>query len=299
MAYPRKSGDEDDIVQLYAGGLSAKKVAERLSTSVTRVLRVAGERGLPRHTSWDVRPLWEPPDLAAFLATFDGGASVKRMSVLYGISRSVIGRVLVSAGRCPRPRGDAERLKWSQMTKGVRKQQVAAAHAAVRGRKKSKDFLETQASARAFFLHTAAKNEFLLAEWLREEGLEARLQAPVGKYNVDLLLAPVAVEIHWSAYLRQSGAYGDRERIFSILDAGWHLLVIREHPKPLTRAAADHAIAWTQELRAHPSALRQYRVINGAGDLSATGSLHDDHVAVEWTARRGSNSLRIYPRPGQ
>lgn len=293
------AADEDNLISLYQGGLSMQKVAYLAGTNRNLVLSVAKKRGIAIRGIWETRIPWTPDDMPAFLAAFDGGLSVLALARQYKIARQAIARVLRFHGRASRGRSEAERLKWSQMPEETRQRQVMAAHNSVRGVTKSDEWAHKQAVTRARLLFKAAPSEAVLSGWLAERGIESTPQVAVGRYNVDLVVGPVAVEVHNDAYLRRDGAAGDTKRIFHILDASWHVLVVRDMIFPLSAAAADYLIAWLDELRRHPSHARQYRVIDGAGHLCAAGCLDGDNLTVKWTDRRSKDLVRIYERPRQ
>src|SRR4051812_21903961 len=62
------------------------------------------------------------------------GESINQLAKEFSVSRSVVASRLQKAGVQLRGQSEAERLKWSKMGETERAAQVAAAHAASRGR---------------------------------------------------------------------------------------------------------------------------------------------------------------------
>ena len=235
-----------------------------------------------------------PLDLDDLVRRYRSGTSEKALAEHLQTSRPVIRRRLLEAGISPRNRSAAELMKWSQMSAHKRNAQVAAAHEATRGRPiKLSAKLKGAATRERLCLGTAPM-EFKVADALRARGLETVPQQAIGPYNCDLGAFPVAVEIfcgnwHWHGrHMRRSP-----ERIRYILNAGWHLLMIRFAPRErFTDTAADYVVAYVQESRCNPAAVREYRVIQGAGELLTGGSLDDDEFTIKPALRRGLHRAR-------
>jgi hypothetical protein len=196
-------------------------------------------------------------------------------------------------------RGEAERRKWAGMTAEQRAAQVTAAHDAVRGSTKEYADLCARALTKQERLIGATEEEGMLAAALGARGIATVQQQAVGKYNLDVGAAPVAVELFgggWHAY----GTHAARlpQRVKDIADAGWNMLIIWTHtgargvfPLHLDAAAQDAAAYYERSSR-DPSFRRQYRVIWGTGQLLAAGSVDDDQVTLVPTGIRGAYSAR-------
>jgi hypothetical protein len=82
------------------------------------------------------------------------------------------------------------------------------------------------------------------------------------------------------------------ERIRYILNAGWHLLMVRiDRTAPFADATADYIISYVKRARRHPSAPRQYRVIRRAGELVASGSVKDHEFSIVPTFTSGRDPI--------
>jgi hypothetical protein len=106
----------------------------------------------------------------------------------------------------------------------------------------------------------------------------------IGPYNVDIALAPIAVEVFGGAW-HGGGRAAARwpKRIRYLLDEQWHVVVVWvEHARdPLTIGAAEYVVALRDQLRRNPALVGQYRVIRGSGKEIIRGCANDDHFPVK------------------
>lgn len=217
---------------------------------------------------------------------YQSGQSLKSISDDLGISRPTLLRRLREAGVPIRGRSEAESLKWSQMTPDQRANQVGKAHAAVRGVPKGQAWLEARAAARV--RRTSAGEQELL-EMLRARGLDPEVQFPVGKYNLDLAVRPVAVEIHVQTthpftWPRQV------QRIEDILRHHWLSLYVWLKPgQVVTEAAADQVVALMKLARREPALHGKYRVIRADGQDTTLRRLDVNNGAVVPVPIRGKD----------
>lgn len=185
------------------------------------------------------------PD-AEIVARFRSGESTNALAKSYGVSRQVIDRRLRAAGVEPRSQTQANRLAVSQRSPEENARNAAAAHDAVRGKKRTEAemLLRAQVRERSHAWkedHTSAL-ELRFARWLTALDFPFVPQKAIGPYNVDLACAGVAVEIHggaWHGY----GEHRERapERYRHILSAGWNLAIVWAGARrvPMTSASAD------------------------------------------------------------
>ena len=288
MARPRLAVNVDNLIRAYLSGLTAKQVADRFNVKPSLVRKRLREAGVRRRA-----PLNLPN--AEIVARYRGGWSEKAIADFYGCARSAIRPRLVRAGVTIRSPSAAETLKWSKMTGATRKRQVAAAHAASRGRRKT--FTEKARMARTIEkrgLHIS-ESERTLAAMLRVRGIDGVIpQQAIGPYNCDLGAAPVAVEVfggewHWSGrHLLRTP-----RRFRYLMKKGWHILVVHVTPRryPLTKRAADDVAAYIQRMRRHPTLRREYRVIRGTGEAVASGCVDDKKISIVWALTLGRDSV--------
>ena len=230
------------------------------------------------------------------VADYVGGMSEFAVANKFDISRSVLTRVLNERGVERRNMKAAQAVRYSQTCPDARRAMTWAANIAARGRGHSLEEKAKRArTVMARKLHTS-EAEFHLQAMLSARGIGSVMQEAIGPYNCDLGAFPVAVEVfgggwHWHGrhLLRTS------ERFRYILNAGWHVLVIKTSKRiPLTETAADYITAFIQEARSNPAARREYRVIRGAGEVLAAGSADDDEITIIPTLTRGRNARGQY-----
>jgi very-short-patch-repair endonuclease len=153
---------------------------------------------------------------------------------------------------------------------------------AVRGTSQSEELLvRVRALAKQRKGRYDSPGEMLLGEALSDRGLLVVPQKAIGKYNVDLAVAPVAVEVLGGGWHSSKRSHATRTP--EILDAGWHLVFVWNYEGVsalVADAAADYLVAFLEEVRRNPPAVSQYRVITGSGQLLAARSADDDEFPL-------------------
>jgi len=212
----------------------------------------------------------ELANLSDLLQRYVAGESENKLAREAGINRWTFRRRLLEAGIAPRNQSESESVKWANMSPATRRAQVAAAHNAVRGTKRTYAAGARRALGVQRTLANASPIEFALADALRERGLSVTQQRAIGMYNVDVALdaCALAVEVfggNWHA----CGSHAARfhQRVVDLLNGGWHLVIIWVDGRryPLGVGAINHLVALSQELGRNPAAPRQYRVMLGNG----------------------------------
>jgi len=206
---------------------------------------------------------------------YRNGHGIERLAYKFGIGQGRLHKMLLNCGDVAvRSRSDAMRLRWQRATKCTRDHLLAAAHAAATGRKRSSAEIEASSHARAHAqqksrIHTG-RFEDVLETLLRQRGCEPVPQLAVERYNLDLGLAPVAVEVHVAANnpLADSGI---RQRLKRLLKLKWWVIYVWVTAAyPLTDAAADEIVAYYKRVKRNPTARSQYRVIRGSGQATSS-----------------------------
>lgn len=215
----------------------------------------------------------EVPNAGDIVKRYVSGVSEKKLADENGFSRTVVRRLLREAGVTPRGRSEAEALKWQQMTARQRKRQVAAAHAATRGRIVSWEEKCLRAATCERIGAHIVPVETKLAKKLRQRGFDVTQQLAVGAYNLDVAVhePPIAVEIFGGGW-HSRGRHKTRhfERTKYLFDEGWAVIIIWVDGRryPLGPGAYDYIDAFADFLCCHPAARRQYRVILGDGEIA-------------------------------
>jgi hypothetical protein len=224
-----------------------------------------------------------PFDADQAIEDYISGMSENATAIKHGISRTLMRTVLLERDIAPRGRSEAETIKWSRMGEAKRRAQVKAAHQASRGRRASAEELIRKAQSKQD-TRGASHYELTLAAWLHERGLAPIQQLAIGPYNCDLAIHPVAVEV-WGGGWHFTGRHAARtqERFHYIMNAGWHVLAVAvdSRCRPLVPQIADYIVAQVQQMRSNETAIRQYRVVWGAGEFTTGGSAQDNHFSIE------------------
>lgn len=266
----------NDAVALYVAGKTLREAAAIVGISESPIGRELKRRGI---TGRSRRLPTNREAVDAYIA----GESEQAVARRFGMDRGVLRRQLIEAGvEGIRSYSEAQKIRAQRMTIEERKRNVAAANAAVRGKPVPEGRLVKAAQAREAAAVVGSAGEALMLRMLAD--LEPVPQKAVGRYNVDLAVAPVAVEVlggEWHGYKRHH-----LTRSKAILNAGWVMLFVwNTQTYPLAGGAADYAVALVEQARRDPSLVGQYRVIRGDGELVAEGSADDDHLAAIPAAR--------------
>lgn len=207
------------------------------------------------------------------------GERIEILAREHGVSDTALRHAFYRRGLDVRTRSDNQRHLASLRTADERLENARAAHAAVRGAQRTHDELVRRAITRqarpdAFMSAIEAP----LLDILHDRGIVATPQLAIDKYNVDIAFASVAVEVYGGSW-HNSGRAAQRfmERTHTILNRGWHLIIIWvEQPHyPLTVEAANYLITMAEFARRNPSAPCQYRVIRGTGEVVIRGCAND------------------------
>lgn len=269
MTAPLSPTQLDHAIKLYLAGEPQAQILTATGISARTLHRERTRRGIPARRT-KILPV------AEIAAAYTAGESELSLSSRYGVGRGVIRRSLKEAGVEVRTMSQAGKVRAAKMSPEARAAQAAAAHEAVRGTKQSPELLERRALLREQRGGYDSEGETQLAQWLSEQGLQPVPQKAIGKYNVDIAVAPVAVEVLGGGWHLEKRHHATRTP--QILDAGWHLTFVWNHEggSALTEGAADYVVAFLDEVRRNPPPVGQYRVISGSGKILATGSREDD-----------------------
>lgn len=113
-----------------------------------------------------------------------------------------------------------------------------------------------------------------LQAMLEARGLATTLEQASGRYNIDIAVSPVAVEVHRYSF-NPLGAtrLHERKRTNYLCNRGWLVCYVWIRPRQylLTDDAADYVVSLAEEAKRDPSLIGEYRVIRGTGELFATG----------------------------
>ncbi|HEY3315253.1 MAG TPA: hypothetical protein VGL40_08285, partial [Bacillota bacterium] len=197
---------------------------------------------------------------------YQAGETTDEIAASIGVAGSSVRRLLVRHGYVLRSHSEAMRVRNKLLGPAGRRKRTAAAHAAVRGMKRTPEDLARRALGKERTQAHISHNERVLAGLLLDRSVEAVLSKAVGPYNIDLAAYPIAVEVFGGAW-HNAGRHAARfeKRTRYLLNAGWHLIVVwvEKARYPLTVQAADYVVSFHNLASRNPSMVRQYRVIRG------------------------------------
>lgn len=258
----------DHAIQLYVSGKTLSEAAASAGVSKSPLSRAIRSRGIEARGNRVDLPASEIVD------RYRNGSSEISLAREYGVTRPVIRRRLQEAGVTIRGHSEAGKQRAASMSPEERLRQAQASHAATRGVPADHDRLVKQAQARERSPKAPSRGEIAMKALLQERGLDPVSEKAVGKYNIDLMMSPVAVEVlggTWHASRRTHA-----ERTPYILNQGFAMVFVwdtRWHP--ISPKAADYVTSVVESARRDPSLIGQYWVIRGDGKLASTGSLND------------------------
>ena len=208
-------------------------------------------------------------DVDDLVRRYEAGESEQALAAALGVGRPTIRRRLLAAGVQPRNRSEAMKVRMDATSADERKRLAAAANVARRGSKASADELARKAHTAERTLQKIRNGEIGLAALLSTRGMRPDLQKACGPYNIDIALAPIAVEVHVSTSHPMRSAR-QRERVVYLADRGWRTLYVWLRPgAEASDRAADEVVAHVEAAQADPTAVREYRVIRGTGEDAA------------------------------
>lgn len=113
-----------------------------------------------------------------------------------------------------------------------------------------------------------------LNDWLIAAGAVTTLEQAEGRYNIDIAVGAVAVEVHrygFNPLGRSASASRLRQRANYLRNRGWLMCYVWIGPRGqwLTAAAAEYIVALAKSAESDPSLRGEYRVIRGSGELVA------------------------------
>jgi hypothetical protein len=210
-------------------------------------------------------------DIDDLVEKYLSGKSEKFLSEYFGIARTAIRTRLLSREVVPRNRSEAMFERMRQATPDEIFHLTEKAHDAVRGRKRSEREMYKSAIKKQATLSKIGNGETMLSEWLADFGLDPVLQRAIDRYNIDIAVAPVAVELLVSKANPFSRS-NDTRKIKHLCDRNWavvYVWVTKSHF--LSRDAAKYIRSIFDLVKADPSQRGQYWVIRGSGELYSRG----------------------------
>lgn len=299
MERPKTPVDIDYAVQRYIGGEGREAICQStpgLSDGVLKreliargVLRTKAERYALAGEKAAVKRR-TPVDIERIVRLYESGESEVAVGRAVGVSRMIVRRVLVNAGVSLRGYGQ-NAIVAARRTPEENKALTAAANKAARGRVASEEERVRTAQTRERNRSGVSHYEVFIEKKLRTLGIASTPQKACGRYNIDIAVGPVAMEVFGGGW-HAGGRHLARapQRFSYLFDQGWCVLVVwvpGGSSTPLTLGAVEYLVAWLDEIKRDPSTARGYRVIWGSGQEIARGRPDGDELAAIRPRRRG------------
>jgi hypothetical protein len=242
-----------DIFDRYAAGEAARSIARDYDVDTATIQATLRRAGIDVRSFSDARiaTLAAHPEMAARLSD---SARQRAMALT------------------PEERSARSAKAWETLSPEVRSERLARIHAGRTGRRASDAERQRYAIAMAGSNAHIGRGEREFAVWLREAGLDPIPQQPINRYNIDLFVEPVCIEIMTGIAVPWRDKRFPR-KVEHLLDAGFNVLAIWSSATcPLVKAVTEEAVSFIQASQRDPSFRGQYRVVRGAGELLAAGS---------------------------
>lgn len=257
--------DIDNFVQRYEAGESVKSIADSIGVTDKVISMRLARRGVSiRH---DRSHSFSAETERAIIECFKSGVGVGGVSdkLGLGVSHSPIARVLKKNGINTRNRSEQQFARMARSTPEQIAALTKAAHDAARGRVAQHSEIIKRAKAMAGVIRS--EHEAAVVNALNEAGIECLPGFPVDRYNVDVVVGRVAVEVFGGGW-----SFSDKKRIAryvertkKIADFGFNTIFIVTG-KRFMPIDYSHLISAINEFNSDPSATGQYRVIWGGKD---------------------------------
>ena len=246
---------KDELLRMYQDGAGQGVIAETAGVNVKTAHAWLLRQSVPIRHDCTLRL---PED--EIVQLYRDGVSELEIAQRMGLgkSRLAIARILREHGIKRRGRSAAMFLRMAQATPEERCALSAAAHEAVRGSHHSDETRRKMAQSKS---KRRGKGEAIMAAALRALGHVVEEQAPIDRYNIDILVGTIAVEPWCSPGNPLDHIPRNRPRTEYLLRHGFATLWVGYSDLDALRGCLDQVIAHFDEMRREHPASRQYRVI--------------------------------------
>lgn len=254
----------DNAIELVKNGSTVHVAAAQVGVSPQSVYSKIRKLGI---VCGNIRPTTKIKTLDLPIehinSMYQNGESENAISKHFGCSRGAIRSRLTDAGIVPRTQGEAEKLKWSQMSEEVRAKQVKNAHIAVKGSTRSIAAGETlaQTRQRLKYDHLIGFGEVEFCKLLSDRGIDFVHQQAVQVYNVDFAIGNIAVEL--SADRGRYTMFNPKEikRAKNLLESGYHVVAVEFDAVESLIKCSDDVISFINEAQSLEPFICEYWVI--------------------------------------
>ncbi|MCA8335225.1 helix-turn-helix domain-containing protein [Burkholderia multivorans] len=267
MPRPRPNIDVEHIHRLRAQGLTLEEISKAIGRHPMTVWHWHKKGWIDLGPS-RCRIEKIPADPLELRRRYEAGENSRQLAEALGMSRQTV----------------LDRLKTTEaahgpLTAAMNKHRDIArskAHAAVRGRKKTEDVLANHAASQSQRIG-AGEDELIQA--LRERGHEVIPQWPCGRYNIDILVGSIAVELwfHSAANFLKAAR---PNRIKQVRNQGKSLVCIQFRRLDAFLGNLNNLVAFLERANGDPAMLSKDWMIRCRAELPPRTRRNRDEIAV-------------------
>lgn len=209
---------------------------------------------------------WMPTNGQEIISRYREGESSNALAKECGVARMTLHKYLQRHDVAIRGIGEANVAQATRVSPEARKRRALAAQEARRGQKDSISTLEQRARSHQATGARVGRSERELDVELRRRGFVTVPQLAVGRFNIDIAVDSVAVEVHSSGRLPHHYPR-HRERIQELAGMGWHSIYVMAYPSMDISAVAAQVEAHLRDIERDPDSVSQYVLIRRGGGL--------------------------------
>jgi len=253
----------NEAIRLHKIGLTLTEIGQRLGVSpdnLSKKLRPLGVDTKQGRHKPSVNRINLPSKVKSLYLS---GASVLSLSKLFRVDRTAIYGNLKRLGVTDfRGGSEANYIRMGRMTKAETKTLTNACHAATKGKKRKESVLETASQSRqkmksAFFIGAGEKETF---EKLKTLGFNPIQQKSIGRYNIDIMVGSVAVELTCKSHAPHRDKH-NLAKIKYLLKCGHGVVFVHATTPAVLLGCFNKFIPHLQSLCANPSTNGQYWMV--------------------------------------
>ena len=220
------------------------------------------------------RHIFSTFDTDDIINSYITGESVYSIANRKGLDRGTINRLLLKNGCSIRGLSESQLLRFKHATYEEKAKITQKANEARRASPAKESELINHALAAERGLFKVGEFEKEMFDFLKKEGFSPVLQKAWRKYNFDICVGNVAVEIHQSTCNPINKAY-TRKKLIDVIDAGNNIIFVWINPrtKIFSESACQDVTSFIKRSCCDPSFIGQYRVVRGTGELYAASCL--------------------------
>lgn len=254
--------DTNDVINKYKNGFNTYEIAKMFHcTAATIRLRLIAAN-TPRNNSRK-----KILDIKLLISKYLEGTSILELSEIFNVDRATIRNRLTSNNIPIRNFVDAGLTRMKKLSENERKALTRNANIIAKGRKVSDTERNKTARGRQKTISHVGYGEKEIFNWCKTKGINFIPQFAIHRYNIDLAIFPLAVEIKISSALPHRNKF-DLAKIKYLLNSGWSIIYIQVRNKEfLCKSHANYIISYFNSLRRDPSLIGEYRVLGRNANL--------------------------------